>query len=70
MNGTTIERWAELLADYCLKVQPGETILIGAELEARPLVEACYRTVVSRGAHPVVRVELPGLAEYFVSTCQ
>lgn len=67
MTETTIERWAKLLTDYCLMVQPGETILIGAELEARPLVEACYRAVVSRGAHPVVRVELPGLAEYFVS---
>ena len=61
-----VDRWATLLVDYCLRVTPGETILIASELEARPLVEACYREVVRRGAHPIVRVELPGLAEFFV----
>ena len=61
-----VARWATLLVDYCLRVSPGETILIASELEARPLVEACFREVVRRGAHPIVRVELPGLAEFFV----
>jgi aminopeptidase len=60
-----IERWADLLVDYCLRVARGETILIGSEWEARPLVEACYRAVVVRGAHPLIRLELPGLAEFF-----
>ena len=59
-------RWADLLVDYCLRVAPGETVSIGAELEARPLVEACYRAVVLRGAHPLVRIDLPGLAEFFL----
>ena len=61
-----IDRWADLLVDYCLRVAPGETILIGSELEARPLVEACYRAVVLRGAHPLVRLDLPGLNEFFL----
>jgi aminopeptidase len=61
-----IARWADLLADYCLRVVPGETILIGAEWEARLLVEACYRAVVLRGAHPLVRLEWPGLSEFFL----
>jgi aminopeptidase len=62
-----VNRWADLLVDYCLRVEPGETILIGSELEARPLVEACYRAVVRRGAHPLVRLELPGLTEFFLN---
>lgn len=66
MTEEVVERWADLLVDYCLRVSPGETILIGAEIEARPLVEACYRAVVRREAYPLVRLELPGLAEYFV----
>ena len=66
MIDALIARWATLLVDYCLRVEPGETVLIAAELDARPLVEACYREVVRRGAHPIVRVELPGLAEFFV----
>jgi aminopeptidase len=65
MTEALIARWAELLVDYCLQVKPGETIVIGSELEARALVEACYRTVVLRGGHPLVRLELPGLAEFF-----
>ena len=66
MTGDLIARWADLLVDYCLRVQAGETILVAAELPARPLVEACFRALVDRGAHPIVRVELPGLAEYLV----
>jgi aminopeptidase len=61
-----IARWADLLVDYCLRVAPGETILIGSDWEGRPLVEACARTVVLRGAHPLARLELPGLAEFFL----
>lgn len=67
MTDDLIARWASLLVDYCLRVEPGETIAICSELEARPLVEACHREVVRRGAHPLVRVDLPGLAEFFVA---
>jgi aminopeptidase len=66
MRDDLVARWATLLVDYCLRVEPGETVAISAELEARPLVEACFREVVDRGAFPIVRVELPGLGEYFV----
>jgi aminopeptidase len=40
--------------------------VIGSELPARPLVEAAYRAVVLRGANPVLRLELPGLLEFFL----
>lgn len=66
MTGEMVERWGELLADYCLAVRPGESVVIASELEGRPLVEAAYRAVVLRGGHPLVRLELPGLAEFFV----
>ncbi|WP_422929874.1 aminopeptidase [Singulisphaera sp. PoT] len=66
MTDELIGRWADLLVDYCLRVQAGETILIASEWEGRPLVEACYRAVVLRGAHPIVRLELPGLSEFYV----
>src|SRR3954449_13161273 len=61
-----IARWADLLVDYCLRVTRGETVVIASEWEARPLVEACYRGVVLRGAHPLVRLDLPGLGEFFL----
>src|SRR5262249_17543721 len=61
-----VARWAELLVDYCLEVQPDETIVVSSEIAAQPLVEACYKAIVLQGACPIVRLELPGLHEYFV----
>jgi aminopeptidase len=62
-----IDRWADLLVDYCLGVAPGESIVIGSEWEARPLVEACYRAVVLRGGFPLVRLDFPNLTEFFLN---
>ena len=65
LDDDAISRWADLLVDYCLEVRPGETVVVAAETPAIRLVDACARAVVDRGAHPLVRLELPGLAEYF-----
>jgi aminopeptidase len=66
MTEDLIARWADLLVDYCLRVEPGESILIASEWDGRPLVEAAYRAVVRRGAHPIVRLDPPGLHEFFL----
>jgi len=66
LQDEVIARWAELLVDYCLGVRIGETIVVCSEIPARPLVEACYKTIVLRGAYPLVRLEIPGLHEFFV----
>ncbi len=67
MDSSLIERWADLLVDYCLGVRPGETIALSADLAGRELVEACYRAVVPRGGLPFVRLEPPGLADFFLA---
>jgi aminopeptidase len=61
-----IARWADLLVDYCLAVRGGETIMIVSELEATLLVAAASKAVILRGAHPLVRLEIPGLHEFFL----
>ena len=66
MNADVVTAWADLLVDYCLQVRPGESIVIGSDWEGRPLVEACYRALVLREANPLVRLDLPGLAEFFL----
>ena len=66
LSAEVIARWADLLVDYCLKVERGESIAIGSTLEAAPLVEAAGRAVVLRGGHPLVRLEIPGLTEFFL----
>ncbi len=67
MTDLELDRWAELLTDYCLNVSPSEVIAIQADLDALPLVEACYLSILDRGAYPVTRIILPGFAEHFVS---
>jgi aminopeptidase len=54
------------LVDYCLGVKGDETIVISSEVVARPLVEAAYKSIVLRGASPLVRLDIPGLHEFFV----
>ncbi len=49
LRDDVIARWADLLVDYCLNVQRGETIAIGSTLEATRLVEAAARAVILRG---------------------
>jgi len=61
-----VARWADLLVDYCLRVERGEVIAIASEVAAGPLVEACFKAVVLRGAAPLLRLELPGLHEFFL----
>ncbi len=49
---------AELLAGYCLDVQPGEQVVIHAGVAAAPLVVALQRAILARGAWPLLRVTL------------
>jgi aminopeptidase len=61
-----VKRWAELLVEYCSRVEPGDQVVISSELAARPLVEECYKQVLRRGGHPSVHLELPALHEFFL----
>ncbi len=66
LSDDLIGRWADLLVDYCLKVERGEAIAIGSTLEAARLVEAAGKAVILRGAYPLVRIEIPGLTEFLL----
>ncbi|GAC1476677.1 MAG: aminopeptidase [Ktedonobacterales bacterium] len=63
MTDPRIARWAQTLVDYCLHVQPGHIVRITSTPLAEPLLAAVYREVLRVGGHPVVQLQLPGLAE-------
>lgn len=48
--------FATLLTEYCLDLQPGQTVLIEAESSAGPLLEALLPTVLQRGAYPIFQL--------------
>ncbi|MDX2006630.1 MAG: aminopeptidase [Meiothermus sp.] len=47
-------RYATLLADYCLELRPGQTVLIEGESPALPLLEALRQACLERGAFPII----------------
>ncbi|RDI95735.1 aminopeptidase [Meiothermus sp. QL-1] len=50
------ERFATLLADYCLELKPGQTLLVEAEPAALPLLEPLHAVALERGAYPIVQL--------------
>jgi len=52
------ERHAELLAGYCLDVQPGEQVVVHGGQGAAPLMLALQRAILARDAWPLLRVAL------------
>ncbi|MFB9990868.1 aminopeptidase [Deinococcus oregonensis] len=60
------EKHAALMVDYCVSAQPGERVLVASSTLALPLVEAIHRTLLMRGARPVLRLDYPSQQEDFL----
>ena len=57
--------FADLLAGYCLDVQPGQQVLVRSTAHAAPLLVELQRAILERDAWCFLRVELPGEAAGF-----
>jgi len=60
-----IEKMAQVLVSYSTEIQEGDVVEILGSALAAPLLEALLVRVLQRGAHPFVRMGLPGLQERF-----
>jgi aminopeptidase len=58
-----VAKMGDVLINYSLAVQPGDTLLIQGPPAAAPLIREAYRAALKAGGHPVVRVSLPGIDE-------
>ncbi|HWE32660.1 MAG TPA: aminopeptidase [Solirubrobacteraceae bacterium] len=56
------DRFAALLCDWCLEVQPGQQVAVVSTTLALQPVSALYRALLERGAWPLLRLSPPGLA--------
>jgi aminopeptidase len=52
--------FADLLAGYCLDVQPRQQVLVRSTTLAAPLLLELQRAILQREGWPLLRVELPG----------
>lgn len=64
------EAMAELLCGWCLDVQPGQQVLVRSTTLAAPLLRALNRTILARGAWPLLRPSLPGVDADFYALAQ
>ena len=59
------QKLAKLLVDYSIFVKHGEKVVISGNSEAEEFIKAIYKEVILKGAHPILRVNLPGLSPFF-----
>ncbi|MGN6378889.1 MAG: aminopeptidase [Gaiellales bacterium] len=60
MNDPRIERYAGLLLDTCLGVQPGWQVLVWGTPLGRPLLEEIMKQLAERRAYPLLRLTFSG----------
>ncbi|MDX1614203.1 MAG: aminopeptidase [Candidatus Promineifilaceae bacterium] len=54
MIDSRLQKLASLLVNYCVQAQPGDRVVIMADVPAQPLVRATYRAAILSGSHPFV----------------
>jgi aminopeptidase len=62
---TPSEKWAYMLVNYSLNLQPDETLLIETTHLSQELCLMVYKEAIKAGAHPYISLELPGTNEIF-----
>lgn len=63
MTDIRVEKLAHVLVEYSLRIKQGDVLVISAETVAEPLVREVVRLAARKGAHPVLRLTLPGIDE-------
>ncbi len=60
MINTLLQKYAKLLVNYSLDVQPGERVLIRSTTLGEPLVREVFRETLRAGGHPYTMFEFQG----------
>jgi aminopeptidase len=62
---TPFDKFAHVIVNYSLDLQPNETLLIETTHLSQELCLAVYKEALKAGAHPYFSIELPGMKELF-----
>ena len=65
MTDIRVEKLADLLVNYSVKVRPGDKVAIQGESQAEPLHKALYTKVLQAGGHPFFVISPSGTSELF-----
>lgn len=55
------KKLAQLVVKYSVFVKSGENVIISGSTEAEEFIKALYEEIIKAGAHPILRLNLPGL---------
>ncbi len=56
---------AQLAVRYSTAVKPNENVIISGGTEAVDFLVELYKEIILQGAHPIVRVHLPGINDFY-----
>lgn len=65
MRDIRVDRWADILVNYSLDTKPKHHVMIVGEVEALPLIEACYEKFIQKGATCEVLISPRAFTEIF-----
>jgi aminopeptidase len=63
MQDPRIDKLADLMVNYSVKVKQGDKVAIRSSVLAEPLLKAVYVKVLQAGGHPLVVTEFPAISE-------
>jgi aminopeptidase len=67
MLPSVLEKYADLLVHYCVRITPGESVALHLPTLAEPLARALARSVLRAGARPLLRLHYPEWLEDVVA---
>jgi aminopeptidase len=65
MTDLRTQKLAKLIVDYSVAVKEGENVVISGSTEAQEFILALYKEVILKGAHPILRVNIPEMNPFF-----
>jgi aminopeptidase len=65
MTDPRIEKYADVLINYCIKLKIDQIVGLRGSPLAQPLILELYRKALQKGAHPYSRIILQGLEETY-----
>jgi aminopeptidase len=66
MRDQRLDKLADVLVNYSVKVQPGQLVRIAGDQVGSNLLEAIYEAVLKAGAHPVLRMSSEACSDIFM----
>ena len=68
MQHNILNKYAQLLVNYSLEVQPGERVMVDSTTLAEPLIREIYREILKAGGIPHIDMKFRGQNRILIDT--